>query len=249
MKNKEIIVRRFKAVKKLGFVKSRRRSNTGIGKTFEDLMGVSENNSPAPDMKGYEIKSHRAAAQSYVTLFTKCPSFPKGANTYLKDKYGVSYDKNPKLKRLHTSLFADKANSYAKKYAFKLLNNKKEKCVYIAVYSLRTKKLLDYSCGYTYDDLERVLKKKLKSLFYVSADTKKDSKGVEYFHFKKAEIYENPSFRKFLNMLDKGLIMYDIRIGSYQSEKNIGKAHDHGSGFRILEKNLSKLYSDHETIQ
>ena len=50
MKNKEVIVRRFKAVKKLGFVKSRRRSNTGIGKTFEDLMGVSENNSPAPDI-------------------------------------------------------------------------------------------------------------------------------------------------------------------------------------------------------
>lgn len=249
MKNKEVIVRRFKAVKKLGFVKSRRRSNTGIGKTFEDLMGVSENNSPAPDMKGYEIKSHRVSAQSYVTLFTKCPSFPKGANAYLKDKYGVPYENNPKLKRLYTSIFADKENSYAKKYAFKLLNSKKEKCVYIAVYSLRTKKLLDYSCGYTYDDLERVLKKKLKNLFYVSADTKKDSKGVEYFHFNKAEIYENPSFRKFLNMLDKGLIMYDIRIGLYHSGKNIGKTHDRGSGFRILEKNLSKLYSDHETIQ
>ena len=150
---------------------------------------------------------------------------------------------------MHTSLFADKANSYAKKYAFKLLNNKKEKRLYIAIYSLKTKKLLDQSCGYTYDDLEKVLKKKLKNLFYVCADSKKDSKGVEYFHFKKAETYENPSLRKFLNMLDKGLIMYDIRIGSYQSGENIGKAHDHGSGFRILEKNLCKLYSSHETIQ
>ncbi|MCK9302463.1 MAG: MvaI/BcnI family restriction endonuclease [Bacteroidales bacterium] len=55
--------------------------------------------------------------------------------------------------------------------------------------------------------------------------------------------------RKFLNLLDKDLIMFDIRIGSYQSGRNFGKAHDHGSGFRILEKNLNKLYSEHEKVE
>ena len=49
--------------------------------------------------------------------------------------------------------------------------------------------------------------------------------------------------------LSKGLIMYDIRIGSYQSGTNYGKSHDHGSGFRILEKNLNKLYSVHEKVE
>lgn len=89
----------------------------------------------------------------------------------------------------------------------------------------------------------------MRNLFYVSADTKKDTKGIEYFYFKKADIYENPSFVKFINMIDKGLIMYDIRIGSYQSGINYGKTHDHGSGFRIAENNLSKLYSTHEKIE
>lgn len=34
MKNKEYIINKFKDIKKLGFVKSRRKNSTGIGKTF-----------------------------------------------------------------------------------------------------------------------------------------------------------------------------------------------------------------------
>ena len=248
MTNKDKIISKFRAVKKLGFVKSRRRNNTGIGKTFEDYVGVVENNIDKPDLFGFEIKSHREIAQSYITLFTKSPSFPKGANSYLKEKFGTPYEDNPNLKKLHTSMFANKSNSYGGKYAFQLINDKKKRSVFIAVFSLKTKKIVDCSCGYTYDDLEKVMRKKLKNLFYVTAETKKDKKKTEYFWFNKAEIYDTPSFAKFLNMLDKGLIMYDIRIGSYHSGENYGKAHDHGSGFRISEKNLNKLYSNNEKI-
>lgn len=249
MKDKAFIIKEFKRVKKLGFVKSHRRNNTGIGKTFEDYIGVEENNVDEPDLVGFEIKAHREVAQSYITLFTKCPSFPKGANAFLRDKYGTPDEDNPDLKKLHTSIFANKSNTYANKYSFRLLNDKKNKCLYIAVYSLKNKRLLDHTCGYKYADIEKVLKKKLKSLFYVSAKTKTDKKGVEFFHFNEADIYESPSFEKFLDMLDKGLIMFDIRIGSYHSGKNYGKAHDHGSGFRILESNLCKLYSKHEKVE
>lgn len=249
MKDKEQIINKFNAVKEMGFVKSHRKNNTGIGKTFEDYVGVVENNIDEPDLFGFEIKSHRELAQSYITLFTKSPSFPKRANAYLRDKFGVPYEDNPDLKRLHTSMFADKPNSYAGCYAFQLINDKKTECIYIAVYSLETKELLDCSCGYTYDDLEKVLQRKLKSLFYVSAETKTDHDGEEMFHFHKADIYESPSFSKFMDLIDKGLIMFDIRIGSYHSGKNYGKAHDHGSGFRILEQNLRKLYARYESVE
>ena len=133
--------------------------------------------------------------------------------------------------------------------AFKLINDHKGKKLYIGVYSLKTKKLIDFSCGYDYDKLKKVFDKKLKSLFYVVAETKTDKKWNEYFSYNKAYIYETPSFTKFLNLIDKGLIMYDIRIGSYKTGKDVGKAHDHGSGFRILEKNLTKLYSTCETVE
>lgn len=249
MTNKQFIVAQFRKVKKLGFVPSRRKNNTGIGKTFEDYIGVVENNDDRPDLAGYEIKSHRELSQSYITLFTKSPSFPKSANSYLKETFGTPYENNKNLKRLHTSIFANRKNSYTDKYALQLVNDKKEKCVRIAIYSIKTKELLDDSCGYTYEDLENILSKKLKKLFYVKAQTKKDKEGKEFFYFDKAEIYEEPSLNKFLNLLDKGMIMYDIRIGSYQSGSNYGKTHDHGSGFRILENNLCKLYSKKEIIE
>ncbi|MGN0033800.1 MAG: MvaI/BcnI family restriction endonuclease [Candidatus Limimorpha sp.] len=249
MTNKEKIISKFRAVKKMGYVKSHRSSNTGIGKTFEDYVGVVENNADKPDLFGFEIKTHREIAQSYVTLFTKSPSFPKSANTYLRNKFGVRCAENPELKKLHTSMFANKANTFAGKYAFKLINDKNDKCIYLAVYSLKTKVMIDCECGYTYDDLKKVLNKKLKNLFYVTADIKKDNSNTEYFFFNKADIYEKPSFDNFLSLLDNGLIMYDIRIGSYMSGSNYGKAHDHGSGFRIKDNDLIKLYSVHEKIE
>jgi hypothetical protein len=249
MTNKDLIIKKFHDVKKRGFVKSNRKNNTGIGKTFEDLIGVKENNKKQPDFAGFEIKSQRDHTQSYLTLFTKSPSFPLGANTYLKENFGSPYEDNPKIKNLHTSLFTKKLNTYKGKYAFSLINDQKTKRIYIAVYSIRTKKLLDKSCGYLYSDLEPIFKTKLNNLFYVNAETKKDAKGTEYFFFNKADIYEQPSFAKFLDLLDKGLIMFDIRIGSYKSGKNLGKTHDHGSCFRIMDKNLCKLYAKHSTIQ
>ena len=62
--------------------KSNRRSNTGIGKTFEDIIGVEENNNLLVDYKGeIELKSQRAYTQSKITLFTKAPTSPASATS------------------------------------------------------------------------------------------------------------------------------------------------------------------------
>lgn len=248
MKNKEKIIEEFKKIKSLGFVKSNRSNNTGIGKTFEDYIGVVENNLDEPDLLGYEIKSHREETSSYVTLFTKSPSFPRGANAYLNNNYGTPYENNVSLKKLHTSMFASKLNTYGGKYSFKLINERMSKVIKIGVYDINTQNLIDDSVGYTYDSLEKILEKKLKNLFYVSA-VREYREGIEYFAFNKAEIYTNPSFEKFLDLIDRGLIMYDIRIGSYQSGSKLGKPHDHGSGFRIIESNIKLLFDTYEKIE
>ncbi len=247
--DREKIIEGFYQVKNLGFVKSNRKNNTGIGKTFEDYIGVVENNEDRPDLYGYEIKSHREASSSYVTLFTKSPNFPKGANTYLRDTFGTPYEDNPALKKLHTSMFASRYNSYVGKLSFRLINDRENKTIKIGVYDYNTQTLLDDSVGYTYECLSKILNKKLKRLFYVSAQRKSDIDGNEEFYFDKAEIFTEPSFEQFLMMIDNGLIMYDIRIGSYGSGTKYGKPHDHGSGFRIQESNIHLLYSNKETIE
>lgn len=249
MKNdKELMIERFRRVKSLNFVESNRRYNTGIGKTFEDYVGVVENNLDAPDFAGYEIKSHRDASNSYITLFTKTPSFPKGANNYLNSNFGTPYEDNENLNNLHTSIFGNRLNNYKGLYSFKLKNDNIKKEIRIEVYDNKTKTLLDDSVGYKYSDLERIIENKLKKLFYVSAETK-EINGKEHFHFNKAEIYSKPSFSKFMELVENGKIMYDIRIGTYKSGRNYGKLHDHGSGFRIVEADLTGLYEEKEEVK
>lgn len=247
--NRTLMMERFHKVKALGYVKSNRRNNTGIGKTFEDYVGVVENNLEAPDFAGYEIKSHRDNSQSYITLFTKAPSFPRGANSLLKDQFGICYENNPDLKKLFSSMFATRfTDSDIYPTSFRLINDRARREVRIGVYNLTSKELIDDTVGYTYEAIEKKLSQKLKNLFYVKADTKVEE-GTELFYFNSAEIYSEPLLGNFLELLDDGKIMYDIRLGSYASGRNIGKAHDHGSGFRILEQNLALLYKTKEAVE
>ncbi len=245
MTNKEKIIDAFHKVKAMGWVKSHRSNNTGIGKTFEDYVGVVENNLNQPDLFGFEIKSHRAASSSYVTLFTKKPSHPaKGANAGLKDKFGTFYPGSQE-KKLHTSIFANRYNTYEGNLSFRLINRADERRIYIAVYDLSNTTLLDCSVYYTYDDIESALRDKLHNLFYVTAQSQILPDKTESFLFDSADIYTEPSLECFLKLLDNGDIMYDIRMGAYSN----GKPHDHGSGFRIKECNLVNLYKNKEHIQ
>ena len=245
--SKERLIEKFEEIMARGWIRSHRCNNTGIGKTFEDLAGVDENNSQGPDFEEFEIKSHRGEAKSPITLFTLAPTFPRRANAILRDHYGERYPESPDLKRLHTSMFADHKNSYAGKYAFQLINDRENEVLKIAVYDLKTGELLDDSTGYSYEKLKAKLYRKLTSLFYVSAERRFDN-GYEEFMFTAAAIYTNPSFEKFLSILDDGRVQYDIRIGSYQSGDKYGMPHDHGSGFRVREDYFLDLYDSVEYI-
>lgn len=246
--DKEFIIEQFHKVKNLGFVKSNRENNTGIGKTFEDYIGVVENNLDEPDLAGYEVKSHRELSESDLTIFTKSPSFIKGANQYLVNNFGYPYPENPSMKKLHISMFANRYMTCKQSYFFRLINDRDNRRILIEIRSFNTNEVLDTSCGYYYDDLERTFLRKASRLLFVKADTKIDANKKEFFHFTNGEIYTNTSFGRFLELIDQGRIMYDIRIGSYQSGKNKGKAHDHGSGFRIKPSDLVLLYQDCESI-
>lgn len=104
------------------------------------------------------------------------------------------------------------------------------------------------SCGYDYYVLQDTLETKLNNLLFVKADKRIESDGKESFFFNYAEIYTRPSFNSFLSLLDSGDIMYDIRMGTYCSGRMYGRPHDHGSGFRIRESKLVRLYEDFEIL-
>ncbi|MBU1487108.1 hypothetical protein KKH56_03545 [bacterium] len=81
------LLERLKAIKEMGFIKTHRAGNTGIGKTLEDLLGITENNIPGPNATMIELKSARRDMGSMLTLFTKSP-LPPRANSILLDRFG-----------------------------------------------------------------------------------------------------------------------------------------------------------------
>lgn len=240
------IIKRFNAIREMEFVESTRPNNKdgGIGNTLEDLLSVKENNNSKADLFGYEIKSQRELTSSYISLFSKSPDYPKGANSILKEKYGEIRD-NSIHKKLYASLLGGRESLIYQKYYMKLdLDRINEKLI---LNSLSIDTNVSYSDVYWKFETLRKASHKLNNLIFAQADTKSIN-NIQYFHYKKIFIYSSFNFDAFIEAIEQGLIQFDIRIGAYKSGKNIGKAHDHGSGFRIRPDNLKILYKDYKEV-
>ncbi len=231
----------FLAIKQKGWIPSSRAHDTGIGKTFEDLMGIVENNNFLADYRGVlELKSSRELAQAMVTLFTDAPTNPKKVNSILREKYGQT-DEEFGIKIIHSTFSAVKFNSFVEKFGFKLEIDEVSKKIFIKVKGLQSGKLDELGIYYTFEELKEIVKKKCKYIAYIKAQSKKEN-GKELFKFNEAVLLSGLTFEKFINCVKSGLILYDIRLGVYRSGKNKGKAHDHGSGFRVLKKDIPDVF-------
>jgi hypothetical protein len=243
MVNKQLIISEFQRIRDLGFVKSNRPNNRdgGIGNTFEDYLGVQENNLREADFDGFEIKSKRQFNSSYLTLFSKSPTHPSGANGILKDKYGECRDPQfPQLKKLYASIFGHRECLVYNKYLMKLDVVYPSKFLNLKVKD-EVQNLYD-EVHWTFDELSTA-SSKMKNLFVVFAN-EKVIEGVRHYHYLHAEIYLNFNFDKFLKSIENGVIMFDIRIGVHKTGSNYGKPHDHGSGFRVKKENICELYDE-----
>ena len=240
-------ITRFQAVRNLGWVPSHRANNTGIGKTLEDLMEIEENNLDGPDLGDVEIKSQRALTSSKVTLFTKKPTGPDGANTILRDRFGITNPKHPDLMQMHASMF-NYWNTTYERWGMRLKPVDIDERIYLQIKDLRTDEIVPFTCWYDYDIIRNIIAKKMNILAFVSADRKMVD-GWEHFRYTECKIFHGGSFERFLGLMNSGKIQYDIRIGSYKTPgKMYGKVHDHGSGFRINKNDMSKIFETNRII-
>lgn len=234
----------FIKISDMGWHRSTRSNNTGVGKTFEDLLEKEEDNLKEPDFKGIEIKTQRSGSGSYSTLFTASPSGPvRGENTRLRETYG-NVDPESGLKTLHSSIFANRLTSFFNKLYFKIDVDREDEKIYLLIFD-NEENLLEKRTFWEFKILQKRLEKKLKILAYVESDSKY-IEGQEYFKYEKITLYKFKNFDKFLDLIEDGTIMIDIRIGVYKTGKNRGKSHDHGTGFRIKESDLDKLYDEYD---
>ncbi|MDO8575531.1 MAG: MvaI/BcnI family restriction endonuclease [bacterium] len=222
-----------KKISEKGWLKSNRKHNTGIGKTLEDYLNITENNIALPDFGVMELKSQRAGTSSMMTLFTKKPEGI--TNAEILKRFGYPDPEFPQYKILHQTITNGKKNGQG----FHCKVDYKQGRLLI----LKNRTVLGY---YKLDFLLLKATEKIgNGLILVFANCKKE-KGHEYFHYTEAWLLKDIDPEQFLK-----LSKYDIRLGVYRTGKKAGKPHDHGSAFRLTrlsEKTFPLMFKTHKRI-
>jgi hypothetical protein len=219
----------------MGWIPTHRSGPTGIGKTLEDLLGIVENNLDEPDFGDYELKSCRLNSNSMLTMFTRSPQ-PARSNTYLRLKYGYAsgaYDNDEKV--LHSTLSADRFTPISNTG-----NMLKIVCLADRI-SIASQDGIE-EVYWSRETLKKCFEKKYKNKFVYA---KAESRGAgQYEEFRFVEAYEVSGFDydAMIELLEKGKIYVDLRIGQYHGGTKAGKTHDHGTGFRIKEIDQPLLF-------
>lgn len=232
MKDLNQLISELKKIKSMGFVKTHRINDTGIGKTLEDLLNIKENNLRLPDIGSIELKAKRIDSTSMLTLATKSP-LPKGANKILFENY--KYTKEGQF-NLHSTVYGSRFNPQGLKIIF--IDD---------MLKLDNKNGIDAYWPITI--FNEVLRSKSNQVLLVFAETKGEKKTVsEQFHFTEAYLLSNLSIKKFKTAILQDKLKIDIRIGVYRTGKLKGRYHDHGTGFRIHKKDFLHLYDDYKQL-
>jgi len=172
-----------------------------------------------------------------IYMFTLAPKPPR-SNSYLLQKYGYSsdaYDNEKKV--LHATLNATR---------FVPISNTGRSLKIIC----DTDKLSIASdievedVAWTRDDLRKAFSKKYKNKFIYVKAMSRGAKANEEFHFVEAEIVTGFDYDAMIELLEKGNVYVDLRIGQYPD----GRTHDYGTAFRIRKTDEVLLFKVRERI-
>ena len=217
-----------------GFVPTERSGPTGIGHTLETQLGLSENNLPIPDIGGrVEVKATRSNTNNLITLFTFNRAVWKFKNKELVERWGY-FDEARDRPALYTTVSATDTNALGLQLSVSEDGNELF-MTHVPSETLLASWDMYYIVGKFVTKFERML--------FVHADSKMVD-GKEYFHYDEAEILSEPSSLTFRDGFSNGIVTIDIRMYL----RPTGAARNHGTGFRILEQNLPRLFGKVERL-
>ncbi len=225
--NLEEFRKKFQKIKNMGFVKTMRKGPTGVGYTFETLLGIEENNINGPDIEDIEIKAHRLNSTNLITLFTFNNKVWQINPLEAIRKYGTP-DKNGRLGLYFT--MSQKPNSQGL-------------FVYITDDDIQLRHLDGTVIAiWSIDKLVERFNQKIPALLFVIAEVE-ERDGIEYFHYIRAQLLRGTTKSVLLSQFKEENIVVDLRLHDKGT-----RARNHGTGFRCYEENLPKIFSHIEDI-
>jgi hypothetical protein len=228
------IQKRLEALKAQGFIETKRKGSTGIGYTLEEKLNLDENNLAIPDIGGrVELKATRKNSKSLVTLFTFNRGVWHQPQKDIIENYG-KFDANGR-RGLYSTLY------YAHPNPCNLMIDIDESAHKIHLKDTDDKLIATWSL---YVIIGKFVSK-LERLLMVLADSRLNSAANrEEFEFNEAYLLTDPSPENFLAAFKESLIAIDLRMHIKES----GAVRNHGTGFRVFEKDIIKLYSNRKKI-
>lgn len=226
------LIKKLQEVKNMGPVPSARKGSTGVGYTFEKLLGIVESNIAIPDLGTIEVKAIRRDSDSLVTLFTFNRGVWKLKQEDIIRKYGY-LDEEGRYALKNTLFYGrhipqglyikiDKQNRF-----IEIFDNQNQLLGIFSLYIV---------VGKFYTKLGKIL--------LAVAESYKDEKGQEYFHYTDSYLLSETTPENFINAFEKGAIGIDLRMHL----KPNGGVRNRGTAFRIREKDLMELYSKKEKL-
>ena len=248
MDNYKLLVSKFTEIKDRGFIKTIRKGSTGVGATFEWLIGKQEDIFPIPDFYEIEIKTKRKNSTSHINLFNATPdsNIILGVERIV-NLYGYPDSTVKNMKILNNDAYGSHYNLVSLRYRFKLFVDYTKKRVYLCVYNYYFR-LIDNKTYWTFALLKEKLERKMQYLAIIIADNI-FLEGAEYFHYKRLEFMKLKSFEIFLSLIEYGIIRVTFKVGVHKDLKYFGKRYHHGVTFNIRYEDMNLLYKILEIIE
>ena len=229
----------FKRIKAKKLNKSLRTGYTGIGYTYETLIGKKEDNKYFPDINGIEIKTKLGYSKSNLTLFTLVPQSKNGIK-YLYNKYGYERCHGNNGKIFRCDVYSDRNVLIQNKYIMRLKIDRNNKIIRLIILNCCYEKI-DDSIYWNFDVLKERLETKLNILAIIKGyPYKRDN--VKNYKYTNISIYKLKNFETFIKMIESNKIYITFNISTRLETKKHGQVYDRGTAFKIRNNFIDDLF-------
>lgn len=251
---KNSLIQELIEIRNRGWIENRRHGNAGaVGNTLEDLLGIEENNLPIPNAAEWELKTQRETTSSLITLFhfEPSPRSMKLVPSLLLPKYGWEHQEaggkypNDEMSFRQT-IGAHKRSDRG--FGISVDRNNDKICVSFdcnfvdprhSAWLEDVKKNaglgeLSPQPYWGFNDFLHKLGTKLHNCFFVAAQEKKEG-NKRYIRYTKIYMLKDIDLDGIIEAIEDGNILVDFDART---------RHNHGTKFRLREKNLPTLYRE-----
>lgn len=225
------LLEKFDGIKSTGWINSMRSGDTGIGYTFETLLGIKENNDQTADFKGIELKCKKIK-QGATTESGKVNLFQLGP------KWTFGETSIERLKHLGKPNEAGHFTCYSQ--VTTKPNNLGLNLTHDPKYSRIDLQRLNQQIGYwPFEILEKRLIEKHSRTAFVKAKTRKRN-GIIQYSYEELVYCENPDIGRFIDQVLNHHIVFEFTM----SEKANNTVRNHGYPWRLVRSEfLDQLFS------